>query len=65
VNSGTDWRKSSFSGENGSCVEVAFSAPAVAIRDSKSTGSGHLSVTPVKWVSFVAAAKGGRLVRQQ
>jgi hypothetical protein len=29
------WRKSSFSGDTGNCVEVAVSAGAVAVRDSK------------------------------
>ncbi|TDV52111.1 DUF397 domain-containing protein [Actinophytocola oryzae] len=61
MNIGTDWRKSSFSGENGSCVEVAFSDPAVGIRDSKSTRSGHLMVTQAEWVAFVVGVKGGRL----
>lgn len=33
------WRKSSFShGGGGECVEVAFGAEAVGVRDSKNTG---------------------------
>ena len=52
------WRKSSFSGQNGSngaCVEVAFSGPAVAVRDSKSPGAGMLTYPEQGWAAFVAA----------
>jgi hypothetical protein len=52
------WRKSSYSSENGTCVEVALTAPAVGIRDSKNTGSGHLTVDPTAWSTFVDVVKG-------
>jgi hypothetical protein len=55
--SSTTWRKSSFSGENGACVEVAFPGQVVGIRDSKNTGSGHLTVTPAEWATFVTTVK--------
>jgi hypothetical protein len=51
-----DWRTSSFSGENGSCVEVAFSST-VGIRDSKKPESGHLTVPPAQWLAFLARVK--------
>jgi hypothetical protein len=54
----TTWRKSSYSGQNGSCVEVAFSSPTVGIRDSKNVESGQLAVTPAEWVAFVSTVKG-------
>jgi hypothetical protein len=50
------WRKSSFSGQdasNGACVEVAFVGPAVAVRDSKSPGTGMLSYPEWGWAAFV------------
>jgi Domain of unknown function (DUF397) len=51
------WRKSSYSGENGSCVEVAFTSPAVGIRDSKNTASGHLTIAPAGWTTFITNVK--------
>lgn len=50
------WRKSTFSGGYGSCVEVAFSST-VGIRDSKKPGSGHLTVPPAQWAAFLARVK--------
>jgi hypothetical protein len=36
------WRKSSFSGDTGNCVEVAVSVEAVAVRDSKNPAGPRL-----------------------
>jgi hypothetical protein len=47
------WRKSSHSGNNGDCVEVANSERAVAIRDSKAPHTGHLHVPPTAWREFL------------
>ncbi|WP_460394568.1 DUF397 domain-containing protein [Actinophytocola sediminis] len=52
------WRKSSRSSQNGSngdCVEVAFSGPAVAVRDSKSPSVGVLVFPSPEWTSFLSA----------
>jgi len=38
------WRKSSRSGNEGSCVELAHTATAGAIRDSKNPDGGRLAV---------------------
>jgi hypothetical protein len=54
------WHKSSFSDHNGSCVEVALTAAAVGIRDSKDTGVGPLIVTPAGWAALLAAVRGDR-----
>jgi len=38
------WRKSSYSGDQGDCVELAHTATTGAIRDSKNPEGGHLEV---------------------
>ena len=53
------WRKSSKSGTDGDCVEVASTLNAV--RDSKNPGGGVL-ITPHLGL-FLEAAKGGQLVK--
>ena len=49
------WRKSSRTGggQDDNCVEVAFSGPAVGVRDSKSPDSGVLVFSAVQWAFFV------------
>lgn len=48
------WRKSSYSEPNGgNCVEVAYSAEVVGVRDSKSPDSGRLAITPAQWARVV------------
>jgi hypothetical protein len=54
------WRKSSFSGANNNCVEIAGNLPGVvAIRDSKNPGGPVLAVTRARWDAFMAVVKAG------
>ncbi|MGH3345084.1 MAG: DUF397 domain-containing protein [Carbonactinosporaceae bacterium] len=56
------WRTSSFSGNQGNCVEVAVPARPdrpVALRDSKDPHGAVLACTPAAWRSFTAAIRRG------
>lgn len=54
------WRKSSISGGNGACVEVAGTDHGVAVRDSKDRSGPVLIFTPGEWRAFAAGVKAGR-----
>ncbi len=54
------WRRSSYSGESGNCVEVAAVNPdRRAVRDSKDPEGGVLTVRSLAWGDFVAAVRRG------
>ena len=54
------WRKSSYSGNSGNCVEVATNLPGlVAIRDSKNSDGSRLLISVVAWQAFVRGLKAG------
>lgn len=53
------WRKSSYSGNTGNCVEVAIAGRVVAVRDSKNPGSPHLAFAPHEWQAFARQVKAG------
>jgi hypothetical protein len=54
----TTWRKSTFSGGNGSnCVEVGGSGPAVMVRDTKDRAGAALTFSPDAWRRFAATIK--------
>lgn len=55
---GQTWRKSSHSGGQGECVEVATRQPdAVAVRDSKNPHGPALALAPAQWREFLADVK--------
>jgi len=58
---GAAWTKSSYSGGQGNCVEVAFSAlpAALPVRDSKNPSGPAIVVPDSHWGVFVDAVKHG------
>jgi len=52
-----DWRKSSFSGQNGSCVETASSSGAVLVRDTTDRDGGTLTFNAQAWRVFASSIK--------
>jgi hypothetical protein len=59
---GAVWAKSSRSGTNGNCVEVAFLGEGrVALRDSKDPGGPVLRFTRNEWSAFVDGVADGEL----
>jgi hypothetical protein len=52
------WRKSSYSGNSGNCVEVAITEEFIDVRDSKHPNGLALSFTPAEWDTFIRAVKG-------
>lgn len=54
----TTWRKSTYSGGNGSnCVEVGGARPAVVVRDTTDRAGATLTFGPDAWRRFAATIK--------
>ncbi len=54
------WRKSSYSGLENDCVEVADGSPgSVAVRDSKAPDAPALALGSGAWSAFVTEIKSG------
>lgn len=59
---GATWRKSSRSGAQGNCVEVADNlTEVVGVRDSKDAAGPALVFAPGAWESFLGAVKRDQL----
>jgi hypothetical protein len=54
-----NWRKSTYSGNGGNCVEVANGARTVAVRDSKDSEGPRLAVSPASWLAFTRRVQAG------
>lgn len=56
---GVNWRRSSYSMNQGACVEVAFAGGRVLARDSKAPAGAVLTVSSRQWAVFVRSLGGG------
>lgn len=52
-----EWRKSSYTGGEGNCVEVAKLPDGVAVRDSKDPDGLVLRFTADEWRAFLARVR--------
>jgi Domain of unknown function (DUF397) len=56
-----EWRTSSYSGGNGSCVEIATNLPGIiAVRDSKNRQGWTATVSSYQWSLFLQAISQGQ-----
>lgn len=53
------WIKSSFSGANGNCVELATTDQEILVRNSKRPDEPSIRFTPAEMAAFIAGCKAG------
>jgi hypothetical protein len=53
------WRKSSFSGDQGNCVEVAHIGDGVAVRNSNRPDAGTVHFTRAEVAAWIAGCRAG------
>ncbi|MGW1679830.1 DUF397 domain-containing protein [Saccharopolyspora sp. NPDC002376] len=63
MNRATNWRKSSYSGNQTNCVEVGALADGAAVRDTKNRAAGYFVADHQQWSNFLTAIKTGRFER--
>ena len=56
------WRRSTISGANDQCVEVAFAGQSVLVRNSRRPDGPWLSFTVPEWVAFLGGVENGEFV---
>ncbi|GAA1440385.1 DUF397 domain-containing protein [Nocardiopsis tropica] len=54
------FRKSSYSGQDQDCVEIADLPSGAAVRDSKNPAKGHFPFPAAEWTAFLTIACTGR-----
>ncbi|MFE4514545.1 DUF397 domain-containing protein [Kitasatospora sp. NPDC056783] len=59
VTEDSEWRKSSYSGQGGNCLEAQTGLAAMAVRDSKDPSGPTLSFSADAWTAFVRGVKAG------
>ncbi len=55
-----NWRKSSYSGGEGNCVEVADHGNRILVRDTKNRAGAMLRFSPAAWRRFAEKVKAQR-----
>ena len=60
-----NWKKSSYSSQQGNCVEVAPVRDGTAVRDSKDPTVPVLRFSDEAWRAFISAVKSGQLAQNQ
>lgn len=55
------WRKSSASGADGGCLEVAATDASVLVRDSRDRLGARLAFDPARWRTFIRSIKDGKI----
>ena len=55
------WRRSTRSGSNGQCVEVAETADRILVLDSKDPDGPVLGFSPAAWQRFIEAVRTGEV----
>ncbi|QIZ34236.1 DUF397 domain-containing protein [Saccharopolyspora sp. ASAGF58] len=55
------WHTSSYSGNNGNCVEVAELPDGTrCVRDTKDRSAGYFTTTAGRWSAFISAVRSDR-----